>query len=64
MFAMEKIWHSTGDSIYFNYIKKYVDQQVDNEVNVSTFMYEQTGEDKYKIAATKVREGCKQMEPW
>lgn len=73
MFAMEKIWESTGDSIYFNYIKRYVDQQVDDQGNVSTFldtnldhflpgyaiifMYEQTGEEKYKIAATKIRNG-------
>ncbi len=73
MFAMEKMWRSTGDSAYFNYIKKYVDQHVDNKGNVPgfsnkaldnflpgyaiIFMYEQTKNDKYKIAAKKVREG-------
>jgi rhamnogalacturonyl hydrolase YesR len=73
MFAMEKIWKSTGDSVYFNYIKKYVDDQVDDEGNVAPFdkskldnflpgyaiifMYEQTGEEKYKIAAKKIRDG-------
>ncbi len=73
MFAMEKMWHKTGDSLYFNYIKRYVDQQVDEDGNVPDFtntsldhfipgyailfMYEQTGMEKYKIAATNVRQG-------
>jgi len=73
MFAMEKIWNSTGDSIYFNYIKKYVDNQVDENGKVEPFkstnldhflpgyamlfMYEQTGLEKYKIAATSIRNG-------
>jgi rhamnogalacturonyl hydrolase YesR len=73
MFAMEKMWRSTGDSVYFNYIKRYVDQQVDEAGNVPDFknnaldnflpgyailfMYEQTGLEKYKIAATHVRKG-------
>ncbi len=73
MFAMEKIWKSTGDSSYFKYIKRYVDQQVDDEGNVPNFkpdaldhfapgyailfMYEQTREEKYKIAAKKIRDG-------
>jgi hypothetical protein len=29
MFAMEKIWKATGNPVYYNYIKRYVDQQVD-----------------------------------
>lgn len=73
MFAMEKMWKATKDSIYFNYIKYYVDNQVDDEGNVPDFvddaldnflpgyailfMYEQTGEEKYKIAAEKIRKG-------
>jgi rhamnogalacturonyl hydrolase YesR len=73
MFAMEKMWCSTGDSTYFNYIKKYVDLHVDEKGNVPyfsnnaldnflpgyaiIFMYEQTQKDKYKIAAKKVRDG-------
>ena len=73
MFAMEKMWRSTGDSTYFNYIKKYVDRHVDKNGNVPyfsnnaldnflpgyaiTFMYEQTKKDKYRIAANKVRNG-------
>ena len=75
MFAMEKMWHETGDSAYFNYIKRYVDQQVDEKGNVSDFrnnaldnflpgyailfMYEQTRLEKYKIAATHIRDGFK-----
>ena len=73
MFAMEKMWQATGDSIYFNYIKRYVNQQVDKDGNIPDFknnaldnflpgyailfMYEQTGLEKYKIAATHVRDG-------
>ena len=73
MFAMEKMWQATGDSTYFNYIKRYVDQQVDKNGNIPDFknnaldnflpgyailfMYEQTGLEKYKIAATHVRDG-------
>lgn len=73
MFAMEKIWKSTGDSSYYNYIKRYVDQQVDEYGNIPDFkddaldnflpgyailfIYEQTGEEKYKIAAEKIRKG-------
>ena len=73
MFAMEKMWNKTGDSVYFNYIKRYVDQQVDEQGNVPgfinnaldnflpgyaiLFMYEKTGLEKYKIAATHVFKG-------
>ncbi len=73
MFAMEKLWNATGDSLYYNYIRKYVDQQVDELGNIPDFkntaldnflpgyailfMYEQTHEEKYKIAATKIRHG-------
>lgn len=37
MFAMEKMWRSTGDAAYFNYIKKYVDEHVDDKGNVPRF---------------------------
>jgi rhamnogalacturonyl hydrolase YesR len=73
MFAMEKMWRATGDIKYFNYIKRYVDQQVDDNGNIPgfsptaldnflpgyaiVFMYEQTHFPKYKIAATKIRNG-------
>jgi rhamnogalacturonyl hydrolase YesR len=70
---MEKIWKTTGDSTYFNYIKKYIDQQVDDKGNIPDFkpdaldnfapgyavlfMYEQTHQEKYKLAAQKIRAG-------
>lgn len=73
MFAMEKIWKATGDSLYYNYIRRYVDQQVDEQGNIPDFkdnaldnflpgyailfMYEQTHLQKYKIAAMKIRAG-------
>ena len=73
MFAMEKMWQSTGDSVNFNYIKRYVDQQVDKDGNISDFkndaldnflpgyailfMYEQTGLEKYRLAANHIRDG-------
>lgn len=73
MFAMEKMWRATGDSVYFKYIKRYVYQQVDKDGNVPyfkndaldnflpgyaiLFMYEQTKLEKYKIAATHIRNG-------
>ena len=72
MFAMEKLWQATGDPICYNYIKRYVDQQVDEQGNIPDFeptaldnflpgyailfMYEQTKLEKYKIAAMKIRE--------
>lgn len=75
MFTMEKMWKATGDINYFNYLKRYVDQQVDEEGNVPDFkpdaldhfipgyaiifMYEQTGLEKYKTAATHIYEGFK-----
>jgi len=73
MFAMEKMWRVTGNVKYFNYIKRYVDQQVDGNGNIPNFssnaldnflpgyaiifMYEQTRLEKYKIAAKKIRDG-------
>ena len=73
MFTMEKLWRLTGDVRYYNYIKRYVDQQVDEHGNIPgfvptaldnflpgyaiLFMYEQTGLEKYKVAATRIRDG-------
>jgi rhamnogalacturonyl hydrolase YesR len=73
MFTMEKLWRLTGDQRYVDYVKRYVDQQVDAKGNVPDFaptaldnflpghailfMYEQTHQEKYRIAATKVRDG-------
>ena len=73
MFAMEYLWKLTGDPVYFNYIRKYVDQHVDKDGNVHEFeavdldnfvsgyailfMYEQTGEERYAKAIEKIRRG-------
>src|SRR5574344_1921485 len=73
MFAMAKLWRQTNDSTYFNYIRRYVDQNVDSEGNVPNFtpspldnfrpgyacllMYEQTGEQRYARAAETSRRG-------
>jgi rhamnogalacturonyl hydrolase YesR len=73
MFTLEKLWRQTGDVRYLNYIKRYVDQQVDAHGNIPDFvptaldnflpgyailfMYEQTGLEKYRIAATRIRDG-------
>lgn len=75
MFMFEKMWKKTGDIRYYNYIKRYVDQQVDEAGNIPDFkpnaldhfcpgyaiifMYEQTHQEKYKIAATKIFEAFK-----
>ena len=37
MFTFEKLWRLTGDARYFDYIKRYVDQQVDGQGNVPNF---------------------------
>ena len=73
MFTMEKLWRATGDARYFDYIKRYVDQQVDENGSIPNFvptaldnflpgyaivfMYEQTHLEKYRIAATRIRDG-------
>lgn len=73
LFAMEKYWLVTHDSVCFNYIKKYVDQQVTDDGHVPDFkndeldnflpgyavlfMYQQTGAEKYKRAATQIKNG-------
>jgi rhamnogalacturonyl hydrolase YesR len=73
MFAMEKMWKATGDSIYLHYVRRYVDQQVDEEGNVPDFknnaldnfipgnailfLYEITGLRKYRVAANRIRHG-------
>ncbi len=76
MFAMEKMWHYTGDSTYYHYIRRYVDQQVGEDGAVPDFkpnaldnflpgyailfMYETTGKEKYKTAATHIMEAFAQ----
>lgn len=73
MFTFEKLWRRTGDPRYLAYVRRYVDQQVDAQGNIPDFsptaldnflpgyailfMYEQTHQEKYRIAATHIREG-------
>jgi rhamnogalacturonyl hydrolase YesR len=73
MFTLEKLWRLTGDARYFNYVRRYVDQQVDEQGNIPgfvpdaldnflpgyaiLFLYEQTGLEKYKVAASRIRDG-------
>ncbi|MCR4824347.1 MAG: glycoside hydrolase family 88 protein [Bacteroidales bacterium] len=73
MFAMEHLWRWTGDEVYLDYIRKYVDQNVDEAGRLRQFtpealdnflpgyacllLYEQTGEPRYAIAAETIRRG-------
>lgn len=73
--AMDRLGRLTGDSSYLEYIKKYIDNFVDNEgnykggalTNLDNFMtgsafctlYARTGEEKYKKAALQTLEGVK-----
>ena len=75
MFTMEKLWKATGDVRYLQYLTRYVDRQVDEDGNIPDFkpdaldhfipgyailfMYEQTGLEKYKKAATTIYNGFK-----
>ena len=70
MFTMEKLWRLTGERRYFDYIRRYVDQQVDDRGRIPgfeptaldnflpgyaiLFLYEQTKLEKYRIAATTI----------
>ena len=69
--GFEKLWKVTGDPRYFAYLKKFVDQHVSDDGSLSDFTgeslddimagstlviaYQQTGEEKYRLAADKVR---------
>lgn len=73
MFTMEKLWRATGDARYLGYIRRYVDQQVDERGGIRRFdptalddflpgyailfMYEETHLEKYRRAATTIRDG-------
>lgn len=67
-----KLWETTGDKQYYDYIMNFVETQVDNDGNIKNFdrsslddimsgalvawAYKQTGLEKYKLAANKIRE--------
>jgi rhamnogalacturonyl hydrolase YesR len=69
--GFEKLWRYTGNQRYFDYLKKFVDQHVTNDGDVRDFtgesmddmmagttivaIYEHTEEEKYRIAAGKIR---------
>lgn len=73
--AMDRLGRLTGDSSYLEYIKKYIDNFVDDEgnykggalTNLDNFMtgsafctlYARIGEEKYKKAALQILEGVK-----
>ena len=72
MFAMEHLWHQTGDRRYFDYIRRYADQHIDEAGDIRQFvpdaldhfipgyvflmLYEETGEERYALAADRMRE--------
>lgn len=73
--AMDRLGRLTGDSSYLEYIKKYIDNFVDDEgnykggalTNLDNFMtgsafctlYARTGEEKYKKAALQILDGVR-----
>ncbi len=71
LMGMAKLFGTTHDSAYYNYIMKYVDRHVDSVGNIARFKgnsmddmmtgaiivwaYRQTGLEKYRTAASKIR---------
>ena len=70
MHGMEKIYHRTKDKRYLNYIKNYADDYVRNDGSINgllttldgmhpgvvcLFLYSETGEEKYRMAARHMR---------
>ena len=71
MWTLEKVWRATQNPKYYTYIKKYVDQHVDANGNLSGFsasrlddflpgyaillVFEQTKDARYSTAATTMR---------
>src|SRR5574344_694692 len=37
MFSMENLWRQTNDPAYYNYVKRFVDQHVDKDGNLSGY---------------------------
>jgi rhamnogalacturonyl hydrolase YesR len=72
LLGMARLWKSTGNARYYDYIRKYVDRHVDAEGNIADYRgnslddimpgsiiawaYQQTGKVNYKLAADKIRE--------
>jgi len=71
LLGIEKLWESTGDKKYYDYIMKFVDDAVDSSGYMKQFdgnsldiimpgaivvwAYKQTGLKKYKMAAEQIR---------
>jgi len=72
MFTLEKLWRLTGERRYFDYIRRYVDQQVNDQGRIPgfkpdaldnflpgyaiLFLYEQTHQERYGIAARTIHD--------
>lgn len=72
LFGMERLWRSTGNANYYDYIQKYLNRHVDAEGRIADYRgnslddimpgsivawaYRQTGEARYKWAADRIRE--------
>ena len=73
MFALEHLWRWSGETKFYDYIKDFVDKNVDCDGNLRQFspdaldnflpgyacllLYEQTGEGRYAKAAETIRAG-------
>lgn len=69
--GFERLWEYTGEPKYFDYIKKFVDQHLNQDGSIRNFtgsdlddmmagtaviaVYEHTGEDRYRRAAERIR---------
>jgi unsaturated rhamnogalacturonyl hydrolase len=71
LFGEYLVWKRTGDSRYLQYVKNWVDSHLDAQGNMDhstdnldsmlpgnllLLLYQETGEEKYKLAADKIRE--------
>ena len=73
LLGFARVYEKTGDKRYFDYLKGYYDELIDEQGNIDTykrekfnidmlnagkvlfFLYDQTGDEKYMLAADKLR---------
>ena len=71
LYGFEMLWRSTGDPRYLDFIRRQIDPHIDAEGNIKdvsfkwldntmpgnlvVFLYEQTGAERYRIAAAQIR---------
>lgn len=73
LLGFARVYEKTGDKRYFDYLKGYYDELIDDQGNIATyktekfnidmlnagkvlfFLYDQTGDQKYMLAADKLR---------